>query len=733
MSTWAALLSRELALLVIVLCLGSGLASFLHVPAVVRWALTPALGLAAGSCLLMTAGWVVPLGRATWFVLLPAMACSTAVAVLHDRRAGAAWGLPRREAAALLGVAALVAVLVTLPLAAEETVGPIAYEVADSAYYTLQTEALQHRAAPADTWGPSWDLVNRSGAFEDAHGFGQIGFVALASASGHLLGLDGSDVQAPFMLALVVILALGVFGAVRASIGSGLVAPAAAGVFVAGPLTLQLVLDGSQAALSGLALVAPTAVVVAAVVDRARPGHVVALGVLLAGLHTQYPLFVPALALAGLGLVVLRRRALPYGRLAAALVLSVVLSPVAFVRNVDFWSTVAGTPLLEKSGAGEAPVYDLPVHLLPSWLLQTQSFYDLDGGSWVVWALAPAVVLAILVLGALRIRGVGTAALLLVALGAAIVALRADVGESCSYCVQRSLLLTLPPVAVLFGLGLAAVGAVRGRGWAAALAVAVLAAVAAGPGADLQQRGREAAVVPSDLRALAESLGGREGPVFLEGFGQSRDGAFAFPLSYALFREHTPQRLAVSIETNDFARLAYFGEPAPAGEEHTAGYGWVATRLAGIETPRATVARHGAYALQRRTATFDATVTSGVAAEPADDDPRGRAWVQGPLTVWIAGPGRRPASAVLTLRGRFGARTGARVIGRDGDRTEVCVASADDSELQRLTVVLDLPPSARDRPPRRHRPRAPVARGLELEALRAVEGGCEGVRRSGGR
>jgi hypothetical protein len=724
-SVWIELLSREAALIVVLAALGSGFVAFLHVSPAGRLALAPVFGLAAGSALLTSAAFVLPTGRATWFVLLPAVAASLLVAGRRTRRPSA------RELLQIGVVVAGVALLLTLPLAMSHTTGPVAYEVSDSMYYAMQAEGIAHRTIPTDTWGPPWDLVNGSVPMRYAQGYVQIGFVATAAAVGHLLGLDGSDAQAPFMLALVIIAALGLFAAVREWAGRPTWAAVLAALLLAGPLMLALVIDGSQAALSGLALVVPIALVAQRLVAGPGRREVVLLAVLLAGLHTMYPLLVPTVAVAALGLIAMLvvrggRHRVPVRALAAAVALAAVLSPVAFVRNLEFWNAIASRGLLDRAGQAGAPQYDLPFARLPGWLTQTHDFYALGTGALWPGLLAAAAVGALALFGAWRLRA--AAVLLALPLAAVALALYTASADDCSYCVQRALLVIGPVTAALVGAGLAAWTAGRRGPVAAVAAGAVVVALVAGPAVELQRRATQAAVVDPDLRALSAALPHGGGPIFLEGFGQSIDGAFQFPAGYLLAREHTGVQLAVATETDDYAHLALLRPPRPVGPEFTPGYTRVATRLPGIATQRRTVTRHGAYALQERRGVLDVTVTSGVAADAADRDPRGRAWVQGPMTFWLsAAAAPRAAALALAFEGPFSAVSepaGARVQRRTRTGFVLCVPVAGVEPMRRVTVVLDLPPRARPRPLGRYRPRARPARALRLRAMRAVPGAC---------
>jgi hypothetical protein len=722
-SVWAQLLSREAALIVVLAALGSGFVTFLSVSPAARIALAPVFGLAAGSALLTSAAFVVPTGRATWFVLLPAVAASLLVAIGRTRRPSVT------ELLQIGAVVAGVGLLLTLPLATRHTTGPVAYEVSDSMYYAIQTEALTHRTVGADTFGPPWDLVNGSRAVPFSQSPVQIGFVATAAGVGHLLGLHGSDVQAPFMLALVIVAALGLFAAVREWARRPTWAAVLAALLLAGPLVLQLAIDGSQAALSGLALVIPIALVAQRLVARPGRGEVVLLAVLLAGLHTMYPLLVPTVALAALvliaALIVRRgRHSVPFAPLAAVVALAALLSPVAFVRNVDFWHAITSRRLLDRASQAGAPQYDLPFSKLPGWLLQTHDFYAAGAGGW--WPLiAAAAVAGLAVFGAWRLRA--AAILLALPLAAAALALYTSTSDDCSYCVQRALLVTGPVAAALVGAGIAALAAGRRGSVAAASAAVVVVALVAGPAIDVQRRATQAAVVDPDLRALSAALPHAGGPIFMEGFGQSIDGAFQFPAGYLLAREHTGLQLAVATETDDYAHLAVLREPRAVGPEFTSQYTRVATRLPGIATPRRTIMRRGAYALQERRGPLDVTVTSGVAADAADRDPRGRAWVQGPMTFWLSAAAPQVAALRLGFKGPFSAPTepaGARVLARTATGFELCVPVAGVEALRRATVVLDLPPGARARPLGRYRPRTRPTHGVQLRAMRAIPGGC---------
>ena len=89
-----------------------------------------------------------------------------------------------------------------------------------------------------------------------------------------------------------------------------------AGYIFAGPLFVELLMDGSEAAICGCAVLAPLAALGSEALRCRRTAALVLFALLVAGLQTLYPLFVPPVVVAAvvaLAVVAIRRlrRGLP--------------------------------------------------------------------------------------------------------------------------------------------------------------------------------------------------------------------------------------------------------------------------------------------------------------------------------------------------------------------------------------------------------------------------------------
>ena len=257
---------------------------------------------------------------------------------------------------------------------------------------------------------------------------------------------------------------------------------------------------------------------------------------LVAGLQTLYPLFLPPVVIgAVVALAVVIGRRLRRGRvtrrevlIGAAQVIGVVLlaaafTPVAFSRNLRYW-----IGLLNGSFAlAGLPAYVLPVNVLPGWILQTREFYNLTdlrtatAGHLVLAAGVPLLMIGLIVLAVARHRTV--LAMLAVAAGASLLAYYTWSSRDCGYCVQRNLI----PVGVLapaaIGIGIAALATVRGRlGVVIALAVTLVIVVVIGrEGVIMRERMANGSyLLEAQNRDALSALPSHPTAVNLEGFGQ---------------------------------------------------------------------------------------------------------------------------------------------------------------------------------------------------------------------
>jgi hypothetical protein len=723
MSTWLNLLVKEAALLALLGALGFGVAAHLRGGSAIgsRIALAPAFGLALGSAVLTTASYFMPMKVGAWVVLVPLALASIAVGVrvLRKREGRLLHHSQLSVGAQLVAVALVVTGALNYPLAERESLGPVGYSVADAVGYEGSIEWLKSHTLRDHDPQP-WDLSDVYGVGY-SKGFQQVGFDSTAAGTNVVFGWSASQTQSAFMVALIVVGALGLFGAVRGFTRSRTWAAPVAGLLFAGPLAYELFVAGSEAALAGLALIPAAALVGSRLLEEQRPATIVAFGVLTGGIQTVYPLAVAAMALwiavvlAVKAVAALRARRLSRRVVLRALellvllaILSVVIAPVAFGRNVTYWRTVATTDYLKTLATTSLPVYDLPADVIPGYVFQTREFFFLrvdDAGmqQYVLSIVVPAFLIGLAAYGVWRYQSAWILAA--GALAAAFLAYYTSEANQCSYCVQRNLLMLGPLVAALVGVGIAAVAS---RTWLpfqiAALVIAVGVVGLVGHKSSVMARRAEqgAYALPVDARKILPELKDRRGPLYLEAIGAALDAVYEMPAIYHAVNESTSQRLAVNAERDDQRGMLYLGGPRPRGPEFTPDYRWVLTRAAGIQTNRETVARSGAFALQERRSGPDASVISGFAVDQADRDREGEAWVQGPLHFWVSAPTPAPVWLRLELRGKVAAKVRApktaRVLAQEPGLLSLCLpvrGSGDVREavlqLKRLRVPLPGP------------------------------------------
>jgi hypothetical protein len=677
MAPWLALLTRELALLVVLTVIGLGPVAVLHrsVDRASRLALAPAFGLAISACVLTTTLWRVPAYRG-WPLLVIMMVASVGLAVFLGRRASAdapqraPLRLARRDLVQLVVVIGFVLSALNLPLWMAGSAGPVGgYRIADAVGYVAEIDGAQRESLhAAQQERPPWQDLTIQNWSGTASGFQQIGFDAVAAHANELLGLHATDTHAAFLICLILIGALAAWATVRLVTATRSWAAALAAALVAGPFFRALFMEGSQGAISGIVLVLPTLLAGWWVVRFQRFADIVALGVLAAGLQTLYPLFVPplviggAVILAGLAVRSAHRGALSgaavaraAGKLAAVLVIAAAATPVAFERNVRYWKAI----LRGDVDFGTLPAYDLPAPSVPSWLLQVREFSFLPSlhgqplSQLLVTVAIPLILLAIIAYGVRRHR-VALAALAVIA-GATVLATRTATADSCSYCAQRNLLVVAPVAMALIGIGLAALRA-RGGGLALlALAVAALTAVAvASMARHTVLRTLEASYVfDEQINTVLKKLPDQRRPVEVEGFGQVYLAPMAEPLAYDRANEVTDAPVSIPMEHDDFAGLLYLGGTRPIGVEFRPDYRYVLTRVPDVTVPtRQTIARSGHVALQERTGDLDVTVTSGFATPEAYQPDPATAWVR-PATAmrfWVIGGSAKPAWLQVRLK-----------------------------------------------------------------------------------
>jgi hypothetical protein len=417
----------------------------------------------------------------------------------------------------------------------------------------------------------------------------------------------------------------------------------------------------------------------------------------------------------------------------AVTVLAALLTPIAFERNVRYWTSI----LDGRFSFVGLPAYDLPVGVLPGWLLQSREFYFLPHvagqSAWelVATALVPLVLLAVIGYGLWR-HPAATAVLTIVAAAAALAYQTASAND-CSYCTQRNLLVVAPIAIGLIGIGLASMRAAGGRVALLALAICVLVVPAvATKASSAAKRMRDGGyVLDPGVEKVLTRLPRNGGPVEIEGFGLGGLAPMEEPLAYNRADEVTSAPISVPGEPDPNRGLQYLGgaRPVGIGAEFRPDYRYVLTRVGDVSTPsRRTLARSGPIALQKRVGDLDVTLSGGAAVSLGWEDPEGRAWVQpqAPLTFWVVGGSPQKSAwlhLVLDAAGPTKATAERLTSQQDGRRFEVCMPLSGEAPLRRAALVFSFAPVAAPPPPNEYSlPQPP--RGLRLVLMEASPRSC---------
>jgi hypothetical protein len=759
MHIWTDILTRELAMLVTLLALGSGPASYLshRFPPAARLAMAPVLGLCLGTCVFTTIMWFTGARNTYWLVPIVAVA-SVLIALRTDLRsivtAARALGAARTSALRILrrigardGLAlALVCVVVAAPLSytlhERYSVGPTGFEVWDAFAFTSEADgavqdgihAAEHKS---NIFGQNFAQMYWAGTASHEQ---QFDAVPLSANLNEFLGLGSTDTQSLFLIVFLISGALGAFAAVRyAAPKPSWVAPLA-GVLFAGPFFLQLISDGSQPAICGLATILPIAAVGADALRRPRIASLVLFALLISGLMALYPLFVPAVGIAAAAVVAivgattwwhgaLNRRGLllAAGALGLVVTLSALFNLVSFFRDLRYWKTVINGGYY-LSGL---PHYHLPYSVIPGWLLQTREFYFLtELGSTsakqvLLGVILPLAFIAVILFGLRRSKASRIVVLLVVVY--ALMGYYTSASHECSYCTDRAVLPIAPLSIGLLVLGIASLATAPSR-WMrwAGVVVAIIAVVAVGE-RTRQERLRFADggyFLEAANGALLTHLPPKQGSLLIEGYGQQPGRAPGeLPLTYLLGFERNHGKVSVASEYTDYAGLAYLLNANPLNPQFDPNYRYVLTRLGGVQTGRRVLARTGSIALEERTGALDTTLVSGVALPAERLDTQGLAWVQGPLHFIVTGA--RSAPALVSLRFRtiepvsVPRQHGVSYRQLPGGMLAACVRATGNAGLQRAAITLSFPlvpgivpnePYAIADPPQ----------GVQLTAMRAV-------------
>ena len=313
MHVWLDLISRELLFLALLAAIGAGPATFLseRFDGVARLAMAPVFGLCVGVCVTVTLVYFFPTSETWWVVILLAL---VSLGVAARRRGTAPPWLGRRGLIQLAVVAIVVMVSFDYPLALRHTVGPAGgWAIADTTGYVseINGEARQgiHRAEQnrppfADLSMYYWSAY--------ASGFQQLDVSALEANVNQMLGLGSTDTDSALLIVIIMTGALGVFAVIRTVSGVSTWGAAVGGCLFGGPLFVRAVhgrkpggADGQCAARAG------GGVRVGGACRTAGRATLVLFALLIAGLQTVYPLFLPPIVLGAAVAIAIARCAAP--------------------------------------------------------------------------------------------------------------------------------------------------------------------------------------------------------------------------------------------------------------------------------------------------------------------------------------------------------------------------------------------------------------------------------------
>jgi hypothetical protein len=762
MHIWTQLFVRESTMLLLLLCLGAGPAAFLseRFGAVGRLALAPVLGFSVATCVTVTVLQFEP-AESTYWLLIPLGMASLALATWRFAPGWKKWewslrGLVRDSLQLVLVTLAVVGPI-NYALHHAHSTGPVSYYYTDVDNYVAEVDGAQHTSM-ADA-SRAWVDSGRPGrhftdfteklwsyfvAIDD-----KLDAIPVEANADALFGLNATQTNAPDLVVLLLMGALGAFAAVRYAARAPTWAAVIAGAMFGGPLFLELWFDSFQAAIPGLGLLLPIAALGHAAVTTRRRSDAVLLAILVACLFSVYPLFAPPLLATAVvvAVVLLASRVRAGERLSTVarsslasvawlLALTIVFNPVALIRNIGY---------VRKLADNSIPIPRVPWHLgigvIPGWVFQTREFWFMpslgQGGikQWVLGLVLPLVLAAVALHAAWRCRP----ARALVVFGAACCAYAEYAflsQNSCTYCAERDLLPLAPVLAALVALGVWAVLLTRPH-WVrwtglAALAVALV-AVGQRTRVELTRFIDGSYIMDSTNRGLLGHLPAKPGRLLLEGYGESESGQAELPLVYMLADEVDPGDVTIPIGANDFNSLSYFTEGSVAPEDlHDPqlrpDYRFVLTRLGAIRTSRRVIASSRGIALEQRVRSLDITPFSGLAVPLAPFNPSGAAWVQPqlPLRLYITGHTTGAVWARLTFRSLVPVSIPPQrlVTARQaGDVLTACVRATGKPPVRQVALRLTAATLPGRVPGVKFPPTIPPE-GLWLTAMGALAGGC---------
>ncbi|MDX6696615.1 MAG: hypothetical protein QOE65_12 [Solirubrobacteraceae bacterium] len=667
MSEAVRLLAFGVAFLLLFAAVGSGpvVAFGRGMPA--RAALTPVVGFAAAASLLITASTVMPMRVAAWALLVPAAAGSVAWAWAARTRGG---GVDWREAAVPLGLCAGALLLWLLPALLRGTVGPVSLLNDDALAYIPQHLWLRdhtlYDALPAEAirWDRSLTVGHALTAIRS-------GDSALAGAMSALLRTDPADLHFALCCAVASLVPPSIWAAAR-ELGAGRTAAAAGAALGLAPTFGVLVADSALANVSGLALVAPTLVLLLRWVGDGRRGALALCALLLGGLVAVYPeMSVPLGLTAALvvGFAPARRRTVA-ARVGVLLALTALAGLGAVVHAAQYLSLLAG------SNATILVPRHLTVGDLGSWAYGLVHVYELARfdrfAAWKVAIFAgavPAGLLGVSLLGAARTSARA------VAVVAAPVAVAVLTGlyvrqryTACEYCQWKAFSFMLPFLAVGVAVGvhgtwrlLARPGAPAAAGRAGLAGLLALTAVGVGraTGELTWAQYRSPSATATDVRDLAAA--GRGLPhgasILLAGVDATAAPRWTMPDVYYHLRGGG-RRLSLDGGVEAGFSLA-LGPPSKQFADafrwaqvpftYDPAYRYVVTPFQGLASGRRLVAAHGRWGLYRR-APIDVAVMRTGWAHDAAEGARAIPWLQGPFELWVSSPRARRAALWISLR-----------------------------------------------------------------------------------
>ncbi|MCU1492808.1 MAG: hypothetical protein JWO62_572 [Acidimicrobiaceae bacterium] len=644
-------------MIAILAALGAGAASFLgsRFDGAARVALTPVLGLCVGVAICTTLIWVFPASTTFWIVPAAA-ALSLLVAVSRGGRARPHGTDPSRrrrgrtivDVVQILLVVLAVAGPITYAFAVRQSVGPVGYDVGDAQGYVATIDGAQRESLQtadniqAHTPEYLWSNITQKYWSNYGHGIQELDATVLTANVDELIGLWGTDTQSPFLVAYLLAGALGAFAVVRCLAKRATWAASLAGALFGGAFFVQLFFDGSEAAITGLTVLAPLALLGIQALRSPKPANLALVALLLSGLVDLYPLYLPAVGIAaGVAALValvlylrsnrISRNAVlgTIARIATVAVLTGLFDIVAFRRAFSYLSSVASGGY---GGNGGLPAYSfLTAGVVPSWLLQFRQFYDLGQPTGVVVGKVGLTIILPILAGVVAATGLRRhpEAWLLLALGvaASVLGIYEHVSNSCTYCEDRNLLPTAPVLAVLVAVGVAGMLGARMRSLRAAgvlVAAIVVAAIAPSTYSSIMRFRDGAYFLDTSARTALSHLPAK-GDVELEGFGQSFNPPVELGLVYMLTEEKAWNRVSLPGDYNDDGSLIYLGGGSLplTGPQFRPDYKYVLTTIGGVDTARRLLYREGPVALEQRTQKLDVTPDYGEFASFTRLDPRG--------------------------------------------------------------------------------------------------------------